>query len=94
MNLPEESLAGKNPPNFINIADKQKDDDKLRKLKQKLLNQYIDKLLDADSRDVTCYVKEHDNPGTQWNIYLPDSMLLKSVAWFHQLLGHPGSSRL
>ena len=56
---------------------------KLRILKQKLPNQYIDKSLDADSRDVMCYFKEHDNPDTKWRIYLPDSMLLKSVAWMH-----------
>ena len=80
VNLPEDSLAGQNPLKFKNIADKQKDDNKLRTLKQKLPNQYIDKLLDADSRDVTCYVKEHDNPDTQWRIYLPDSILLKSVS--------------
>ena len=53
----------------------------------------MDKSLDADSRDVTCYVKEHNNPDTQWRIYLPDFMLLKYVAWMHQILGHPGSSR-
>ena len=94
MNLPEESLAGEHPLDFKNIADKQRDDNKLRRLKQKLPNQYIDKSLDSDSRNVTCYVKEHDNPDTQWRIYLPDSMLLKSVAWMHQILGHPGSSRL
>ena len=62
------------------MADKQRDDNKLPILKQKLPNQYIDKSLDPDSRDVTCYVKEHDNPDTQWRIYLPDSMLHKSVA--------------
>ena len=57
-------------------------------------SQYIDKSLDADSRDVTCYVKEHDNPCTQWRIYFSDSMLLKYVAWFHQTLEHLASSRL
>ena len=58
VNLPEESLVGKNPLNFKNIADKQKDGDKLRKLTQKLPNQYIDKSLDADSRDAMCYVRQ------------------------------------
>ena len=55
----------------------------------------MDKPLGIDSKDVTCYVEEHDDPDTRWRIYLPDSMLLKYVlAWFHQILGHPSSSRL
>ena len=94
VHLPGESLAGENLLNFKYICEKQRHDSKLRILKQKLPNQYIDILLDADSRDATCYVKEHDAPNTQWRMYLPESMLLKSVAWFHQVVGHPGSSRL
>ena len=94
VNLPETSLAGENPLNFKDIAKKQRQDDKLRILKQKLPNQYVSKSLDKDADDVTCYVKQHDNPETQWRIYLPEAMLLKSVAWFHQVLGHPGASRL
>ena len=44
-----------------------------------------------DQPRLTCYVKQHDDPETQWRIYLPDSMLLNSVAWFRQVLGHPGA---
>ena len=54
----------------------------------------MDKSLDVDSKDVMRYVKEHDEHDTQWGIYLPDYMLLKSVAWFYQVLRHPGASRL
>ena len=94
VNLPDETLVGSNPLNFKHIADKQQTDAKLNILKQKLPAQYINKSLDPDVRDITCYVKEHDNPDTQWRIYLPDSILTPSVAWFHQVLGHPGSTRL
>ena len=38
VSLPEESSAGGNPLNFKNIADKHKNDNKLRILKQKLPN--------------------------------------------------------
>ena len=62
VNLPEESLAGENPLTFKNIAEKQKNDSKLRMLKQKLPNQYINISLDRGSRDVTCYVKEQNDP--------------------------------
>ena len=36
VNLPEESLAGENLLNFKNIADKQKDENKLRNFKTKI----------------------------------------------------------
>ena len=58
------NLIGENILNFKNIADKQQTDHKLEILKQRLPNQYINKYLVANTRNVTCYVKENGNPNT------------------------------
>ena len=57
VNLPDIHLIGECPLNFKNIADKQHTDNKLQILKQRLSNQYVNKSLAANTRDVTCYVK-------------------------------------
>jgi len=50
--------------------------------------------LDEQVQDIICYVRENDNPETQWRIALPEQMLDKTVAWFHQIMIYPGSKRL
>jgi len=52
------------------------------------------KSLDKQVQDIICYVRQHDDPETQWRIALPEQMLDKTVAWFHQIMVHPGSKRL
>ena len=47
------------------------------------------KTLDANVDKILCYVKEDDDSDTQWRIALPEAMLMPTVEWFHQVLGHP-----
>ena len=35
-----------------------------------------------------------NNNENQWRIVLPEQILDKTIAWFHQIMGHPGSKRL
>ena len=34
------------------------------------------------------------NPENNWRIYIPASLVNQTINWFHQVLLHPGSSRL
>ena len=43
---------------------------------------------------LSCYVKDQADPNTQWRIALPQSMVLPTIAWFHEVMGHPGQTRL
>ena len=44
--------------------------------------------------DVLCYVKPDDDPNRQWKIALAQGMILPTIKWFHQILGHPGNKRM
>ena len=57
-------------------------------------NNYIYKCLDDDVEDIIFYVKDHEDPTTQWKIASPESVLEETVHWFHQVMGHPGQTRL
>ena len=48
--------------------------------------------LDDDVDDIICYKK--DPTKADWKVALPDSMLVDTVQWFHQVIGHPGDRRL
>ena len=50
--------------------------------------------LDDDVDDIICYVKQGQDPNSQWKIVLPASMLDETVKWFHTVIGHPGEKRL
>jgi hypothetical protein len=39
-----------------------------------------------------CYKKDPTQPN--WKIVLPKSMVVDTVKWFHQVMGHPGEKRL
>ena len=63
-------------------------------LKQRYSEQYINKKLNNNVRDITCYVKPFDDPDTQCQIALHEAMLWPTVTWFRQVLGHPFEKRL
>jgi hypothetical protein len=50
--------------------------------------------LDEDVDDIICYMKQGQDPNSQWKIALPASMLDETVKWFHLVMGHPGEKRL
>ena len=43
---------------------------------------------------VICYVKQGQDPNSQWKIALPASMHDETVKWFHTVMGHPSEKRL
>ncbi len=48
--------------------------------------------LDDNDDDIICYNK--DPTQHNWKIVLPESMVVDTVKWFHQVMGHPGEKRL
>ncbi len=42
--------------------------------------------------DIICYKKDPTQPN--WKIALPESMIVDTVKWFHQVMGHPSEKRL
>jgi len=79
---------------YAYICEQQQADAKLLAVQQKFPNNYFYKCLDDDVEDIICFVKEHDDPTTQWKIALPEQMLEETVHWFHIVMGHPGQDRL
>ena len=61
----------------------------LKKRPKQILRHQIGKII-----DVTVYVKEGDNPKSQWRIALPKVMGKPTVEWFHLVTGHPGQKKL
>jgi hypothetical protein len=54
-------------------------------------NYYYEKL-DNDVEGIFCYKKYADKDN--WKIALPESRVPEVITWFHQVLGHPGKTRL
>jgi hypothetical protein len=48
--------------------------------------------LDDNIDDIICYKKDPTQPN--WKIALSESMVVDTVKWFHQVVGHPGEKRL
>ena len=94
LNLPEMEHPERNPLNYEYIREQQQADDQLLKLQRKYPNNYINKCLDDNVDDIICYVKDHNNPYEIWKIALPDQMVKPTIKWFHEVMGHPGQSRL
>jgi hypothetical protein len=42
--------------------------------------------------DIICCQKVPTQPN--WKIALPESIVIDTVKWFHQVMGHPGEKRL
>ncbi len=53
---------------------------------------YVNLQLDDNVNDFICYKNNSTQP--YWKIALPESMLVDTVKWFHQVMGHPGEKRL
>ena len=65
LNLPEIDILEENPLNFQFLAEKQQEDDDLLALQVRFTDQYVNKTLDPDVRDIICYIKP-GNLLTQW----------------------------
>jgi hypothetical protein len=53
---------------------------------------YVNFQLDDNVNDIICYKKDPTQPTCK--IALPESMVVDTVKWFHQVMGHPDEKRL
>jgi hypothetical protein len=92
LNLPDTSHPDENLLNYAHICELQQQDKQLLALQVKKLDNYVNLQLDDDIDDTICYKKDPTQPN--WKIALPESMVVDTVKWFHQVMGHPGEKRL
>jgi hypothetical protein len=77
--------------NYAHIHELQQQDEQLLALQVKYSDNYVNLQLDDDVDDIICYKKDPTQPN--WKIVLPESMVVDTVKWFHQVMGHPGEKR-
>ncbi len=92
LNLPDTPHPDENPLNHAQICELQQQDEQLLALQVKNLDNYVNLQLDDNIDDIICYKKNPTQPN--WKIALPESMVVDTVKWFHQVMGHPGEKRL
>jgi hypothetical protein len=92
LNLPDTPHPDENPLNYTHIHELQQQDEQLLALQVKYPDNSVNLPLDANVDDIVCYDK--DPPQPNWKIALPESMVVDTVKWFHQVMGHPGEKRL
>ncbi len=91
-NLPDTPHPDENPLNYAHICELQQQDEQLLALQEKNPDNYVNLHLDDDVDDIICYKKDPTQPN--WKILLPELMVVDTVKWFHQVMGHPGEKRL
>ncbi len=92
LNLPDTSHPIENLLNYAHICALQQQDKQLLALQVKNPDSYVNLQLDDDVDDIICYKKDPTQPN--WKIALPESMVVDTVKWFHQVMGHPVEKRL
>jgi hypothetical protein len=78
--------------NYAHICELQQQDEQLLALQVKYSDNYVNLQMDDDVDDIICYKKDPTQPN--WKIALPKLMLIDTVKWFHQVMGHSGEKRL
>jgi hypothetical protein len=91
LNLPDTPHLDENPLNYEHIHELQQQDKQLLALQVKYLDNYVNLQLDDDVNDIICYKKDPTQPN--WKIALPESMVVDTVKWFHQVMGHSGEKK-
>jgi hypothetical protein len=92
LNLQELDRPDQNPLNYAHICEQRQQDDKLLALQVKYPDNHVYMDLDDNVDDIICYGK--DPTKDDWKIALPESMLVDTVKWFHQVMGHPSNRML
>ncbi len=92
LNLPDTPHPDENSLNYAHICELQQQDEQLLALQVKCPDNYVNLQLDGNVDDIICYKKGPTQPN--WKIVLPGSMVVDTVKWFHQVMGHPGEKRL
>jgi hypothetical protein len=67
-------------------------DKQLLALQVKYTDNYVNLELDDKVNNIICCKKNPTQPS--WKIALPKSMVVDTVKWFHQSIGHSGEKRL
>ncbi len=91
-NLPDTPHPDENPLNYAHIHELQQQDEQLPALQVKYPDNYVNLQLDDNVDDIICYKKDPTQPN--WKIVLHESMIVDTVKWFHQVMGHSGEKRL
>jgi hypothetical protein len=92
LNLPDTPRPNENPLNYAHIHESQQREEQLLALQVKYQDNYDNLQLNDDIDDIICYKKDPTQPN--WKIALPESRVVDTVKWFHQVRGHPGENRL
>jgi hypothetical protein len=92
LNLPDIPHLDENSLNYAHIRELQQQDEQLLALQVKYPDNYVNIQLDDNVNDNFCCKKDPTQPN--WKIALPESMVVDTVKWFHQVMGHPGEKRL
>jgi hypothetical protein len=62
----------------------QQHDEQLLALQVKYPDNYVNSQPDDNVDDIICYKKDPTQPN--WNIALPESLVVDTVKWFHQVM--------
>ena len=89
LNLPPSS---ENPLNFEWIRDTQEASAELRRKCGEGISGFSRRKFDGI--DLICFTDKGQNEDENWKICLTDEAVRPAIAWFHQVLGHPGRDRL
>jgi hypothetical protein len=92
LNFPDTPHPDESPLNYAHIHELQQQDEQLVALQVKYPDNYVNLQLDDNVDDIICYKK--DPTQLEWKIALPESMVVDTVNWIHQVMGHPGEKRL
>jgi hypothetical protein len=87
LNIPDTPHPDENALNYAHICELQQEDEQLLALQVKYPDNYVNLQLDDNVNDIICYKKDPTQPN--WKIVLPKSMVVDTVKWFHQVMGHP-----
>ena len=90
LNFPEVDNGNPFALDYENIANEQQNDASL----QAVLQQNPDNYSLVDVGNAKQMVVYKDNPSAQTKICIPDVLLEQMVAFYHQVLGHTGSTRV
>jgi hypothetical protein len=92
LNLPDTPHPDENLLNYAHIHELRQQGEQLLAIQVKYPHNYVNLQLDDNVDDIICYKKDSTQPN--WKIELPESMIVDTVKWFHQVMGHPGEIRL
>jgi hypothetical protein len=92
LNLPQTPHLDQYPLNYSHIYELQQQDKQLLALQVKYPDNYVNLQLNDNVDDIICHKKDPTQPN--WEIVLPKSIVVDTVKWFHQVMGHPGEKRL